>query len=65
MIISLYVRNDFLRRIRFLRRFLPRTLMTETRDFQSTLSLYRMVPISAIGNRENIILKLTFQDLPI
>ena len=65
MIISLYVRNDFLRRIRFLRRFLPRTLITETRDLQSTLSLYRIVPIYAIGNRENLISKITFQNLPI
>ena len=65
MIISLYVRNDFLRRIRFLLRFLPRTLFTETRDFQSTLSLYRIVPIYAIGNRENLISKITFQNLPI
>ena len=65
MIISLYVRNDFLRRIRFLRRFLPRALITETRDFQSTLSLYRIVPISAIVNRENLISKVNFQNLPI
>ena len=65
MIISLYVRNDFLRRIRFLRRFLPRTLFTETRDFQSTLSLYRIFPIYTIGNRENLISKITFQNLPI
>jgi hypothetical protein len=65
MIISLYVRNNFLRRIRFLLRFLPRTLFTETRGFQSTLSLYRIVPISAIFNRENLISKVNFQNLPI
>ena len=45
--------------------FLLRTLITETRDLQSTLSLYRIVPISAIGNRENLISKITFQNLPI
>ena len=45
--------------------FLLRTLITETRDLQSTWSLYRMVPIYAIGNRENLNSKFTFQDLPI